>query len=66
MALIKLTFENAKKYIGKNVIFKTRRKSIVRKIIGVSYTGKTIYIEHPDLGNQIQIVTRVVHVLENN
>jgi hypothetical protein len=66
MTLIKLTPENAQNYIDRNVIFKTRRKHIVKKIIGVSYTGKTVYIEHSDLGNQIQIVTRVVHVLENN
>lgn len=64
MTLIKLTPENAQNYIGRNVIFKTRRKHIIKKITGVSHTGKTVYIEHHDLCNQIQIVTRVVHVFE--
>jgi len=63
MALIKLTPENAKKYIGKSVVFKTRKTRIVKKIISVSETGKTICIEYPDLGNNLQIVTRAVYVI---
>ncbi len=66
MTLVKLTPENVRNYIGKSIVFKTRKTRIVKKIISVSDTGKTVYIDHPDLGNQIQIVTRVVHVLENN
>jgi hypothetical protein len=65
MTLVKLTPENVRNYIGRNVVFKTRKTRIVKKIISVSYTGKTICIDHPDLGNHLQIVTRVVHVIDN-
>jgi hypothetical protein len=64
MTLIKLTPENASKYIGKNIVFKTRKTHILKKIISVSDTGKTICIDHPDLGNHLQIVTRAVYVIE--
>lgn len=64
MTLVKLTPENASKYIGKSIVFKTRKTRIVKKIISVSETGKTICIDHPDLGNHLQIVTRAVYVLD--
>ena len=64
MTSVKLTPENASKYIGKSIVFKTRRKHIVKKIISVSETGKTICIDHPDLGNHLQIVTRAVYVID--
>jgi hypothetical protein len=60
---LKLTPSNVFHYIGHNIIFKTRGQTIVKKIISVSDTGKTIYIDHPDLQNQIQIVTRNVYVI---
>ena len=63
---VRLTPENAGNYIGKNIIFKTRKTRIVKKIISVSNTGKTICIEHPDLGNHLQIVTRAVYVMDDN
>jgi len=61
---VRLTPENARNYIGRNIVFKTRKTRIVKKIISVSDTGKTICIEHPDLGNNLQIVTRAVYVIE--
>jgi hypothetical protein len=64
MTLIKLTPQNAEKYIGKSVVFKTRKTHILKKIISVSDTGKTICIDHPDLGNHLQIVTRSVYVID--
>ena len=30
---------------------------------GISPTGKTIYIQHPDLNNSLQIVTRNVYAI---
>ena len=66
MVLVKLTPENARNYIGKNVVFTSRNTQIVKTIISVSESGKTISIDHPDLGNNLQIVTRSVYVLENN
>jgi len=63
MNIIKLTPENAAQYIGKEIIFKTRNRHIVKRILGVSTTGKSIDIDHPDLGNRLQIVTRDVSVI---
>jgi hypothetical protein len=64
MVLVKLTPENARNYIGKNVVFNSRKTQIVKTIISVSETGKTICIDHPDLGNNLQIVTRSVYVMD--
>jgi len=63
MNIIKLTPENARQYIGKEIVFKTRNNHIVKRILGVSTTAKTIYIDHPDLRNKLQIVTRDVSVI---
>ena len=64
MVLVKLTPENARNYIGKNVVFTSRNTQIVKTIISVSESGKTISIDHPDLGNNLQIVTRSVYVMD--
>lgn len=64
--LVKLTPENAKQYIGYNILFKTRKQYIVKKIVGVSKTGKSISIEHPDLNNSLEITSRQVYVIVNS
>jgi len=63
MEFIKLTPDNAYQYVGSDIIFKTRNEHIIKKILGVSDTSKTIYIDHPDLNNTLQIVTRNVYVI---
>jgi hypothetical protein len=63
MNIIRLTRYNVFQYIGYEILFKTRNTHIVKKIKGVSNTGKTIHIEHPDLGNQLQLVTRKIYVI---
>jgi hypothetical protein len=63
MNLLKLTQQNAFKYIGNSIIFRTRNQYKIKKINGVSLTGKTVYIDHPDLNNSLQIVTRNVYVI---
>jgi len=65
MNLIKLTPENASQYIGCEVIFKTRKQHVVKKILGVSDTGKSIQIDHLDLKDNLQIVTRKVYVIKD-
>jgi len=60
---LKLVPANASKYIGYQIQFKTRKTTILKTILGVSDTGKTIYIDHPDLNNCIQIVSRNVKVI---
>jgi hypothetical protein len=63
MNTIKLTPDNVYQYIGREIIFKSRNSNIVKRIINVSNTGKTIQIDHPDLKNNLQIVTRNVYVI---
>ena len=61
--LIKLTPENVHQYLGYNILFGTRSQYITKKILGVSKTGKSIQIEHPDLQNSLEIVNRQVYVI---
>jgi len=63
MNTIKLTTDNVFQYIGYDIIFKTRESHIIKKIIGVSKTGKSITIDHPDLNNKLEIVSRNVYVI---
>jgi hypothetical protein len=60
---IKLTPENVRNYIGFEILFKTRNKHIVKTILNVSESGKTIYIDHNDLKNSLEIVKRNVYVI---
>jgi len=53
MELIRLTQQNSHKYIGYEILFKTRGSHIVKKIVGV--TNTSVKIDHPDLHNQLQI-----------
>tara|TARA_B100000902_G_C27090785_1_gene803733 strand:+ start:544 stop:888 length:345 start_codon:yes stop_codon:yes gene_type:complete len=63
LRLVRLTKENVFNYIGCEIIFKTRGSNIVKRIMTCSKTGKTITIEHADLKNSLQIVSRKVYVL---
>lgn len=53
MKFIRLTPENVRYYVGSEIIFKSRGKSIVKIILDISKSGKSIKIDHPDL----QIIT---------
>jgi hypothetical protein len=61
MKLVRLTQKNLSKYIGYQILFKSRDKHIVKKILGINNTS--VKIDHIDLHNQIQIVSRKVYVL---
>ena len=63
MNTIKLTPENVTQYINHEIIFKTRNNHILKRILGVSTTGKSIQIDHPDLQNSLEIVKRKVYVI---
>ena len=63
MNTIRLTPENAYQYIGYEIIFKSRIHHIIKRIISVSNSGKSIKIDHPDLQNTLQLVTRNVYVI---
>ena len=60
MELIRLTQENVSKYIGYEILFKTRGKHIVKKILGINKTS--VKIDHPDLHNQL-VLSRKIYVL---
>ena len=59
----RLTCDNVFDYIGKTIQFTTRSQTLEKIILGVSTTGKTIKIDHPDLQNNLEIVKRSVYVL---
>lgn len=63
MNTIRLTRENALLHIGSEIIFQTRRQHIIKRIISVSLSGKTITIDHPDLKNTLQIGKRPRKIL---
>jgi hypothetical protein len=63
MNTIRLTPENAFQYIGYEILFKTRDNHIIKRIISVSNSGNSIKIDHPDLQNSLQLVTRNVYVI---
>ena len=60
MKLIRLTQDNASKYIGYEILFKTRGINIIKKILGVNNTS--VKIDHPDLDNCI-VFSRKIFVL---
>ena len=63
MNLLQLTPERAHEFVGYEIMFKTRGNHLVKRILDVSDTGKTVYIDHPDLNNNLEIITRKVYVL---
>lgn len=58
-----LTPENVHQYIGREIIFKTRKGHIVKRIISVCNSGESVTIDHPDLQNRLEIVSRNVYVI---
>lgn len=65
MKLLRLTPDNVRYYLDKEIIFKSRGKHIVKIILGISKSGKSIKIDHPDLQNSLQIVSREVYIILN-
>lgn len=60
MNSIQLTQENARKYVGYDIVFShdipgTKRR-VCRQILRVSRSGKTIYIDYPAVDNKLQYV----------
>ena len=63
MKLVRLTPQNVNQYIGYKITFTSRCKTLIKHIISASNSGKCIKIEHADLNNCLQIVSRKVYVL---
>jgi len=60
MKLVKLTKENMSKYIGCQIIFKSRGSYIIRNIIRIS--KQSIKINHTDLNNNL-CLSRTIYVI---
>jgi hypothetical protein len=61
--LVRLTPGNVSQYIGHEIMFRSRNRQVVTRIISVSSGLKTIKIDHPDLQNNLEIVSRKVYVI---
>jgi hypothetical protein len=59
--LVRLTPENASQYIGDGALFMSRGQYIIKEILGA--TEKCIQIDHPDLKDHLQLVSRVAYVV---
>jgi hypothetical protein len=60
---VRLTPSNAKHYIGCDLVFNSRGIKMTAKLLRVSDTGKTVYIDHDDLGGSLTIEKRIVNVV---
>ena len=54
MNSIQLTQENARKYVGYDIVFRYTNRRVCRQILRVSRSGKTIYIDYPAVDNSLQ------------
>ena len=61
MELIRLTRDNVTKYIGYEILFKTRGIYLVKKILGIN--DNSIRVEHKDLNNQLEFLSRKIFVI---
>ena len=60
----RITMDLAKKSIGKKVIFLSCGKFLMREVLGVSSTGKTINVDYPKLKNNLQ-TGRAIYILKD-
>ena len=62
MNLVRLTTDNAQSYIGKQIQFTSRGRLHTKTIISVSPT--TVRIDHPDLGNSLDISRKIMVIVD--
>ena len=61
MELVRLTKDNCSQYNGYNIIFKTRKNFIIKTILGINKCS--VKIDHPDLKDNVEFISRKVFVL---
>lgn len=61
MNFVKLNTDNAPKFVGYNIVFKTGGQFIVKKIISASRTS--VKVDYPRLKNSLEILTRDIQVI---
>jgi len=67
MNSVRLTPDNSRKYVGNDITFilntNGTNRIVTRQILRVSKTGKTIYIDYPDLNNKLLIISTNIDVI---
>ena len=63
MNTLRLTPDNVFQYRNHQIIFKHRNIYVVKSIIDISNSGKTLKIDIPYLKNNLEIVSRKVYVI---
>jgi hypothetical protein len=63
MNTLRLTPDIVFQYMNHQIIFKHRNIYIVKSIIDISNSGKTLKIDMPCLKNNLEIVSRKVYVI---
>jgi hypothetical protein len=61
MNTIRLTLLNVRDFIGHKIIFIIKNKYILKEIISVS--GNSIFIEYPEINNELDITLHETYVL---
>jgi len=61
MNMVRLTTENAQRYIGKKIQFTSRGRLHTKTILSVSPTS--VRIDHPDLKNCLEYKSRKIMVI---
>jgi hypothetical protein len=64
MKLLKVTPQNSKQVVGRQVLFTSCGKKVMCTVLRASESGKTIYINHPDLKGNLEVVSRAVYCVE--
>jgi len=62
MTLVRLTSENASRYIGKQIQFTSRGKLQTKTILRVTPTS--VRIDHPDLNNNVHFGRKIMVIVD--
>uniref|UniRef100_A0A6C0JZ21 RRM domain-containing protein n=1 Tax=viral metagenome TaxID=1070528 RepID=A0A6C0JZ21_9ZZZZ len=64
MQLVRLTSGNVSQYIGYEIMFRSRNKNVVSRILGVNSSLTSIKVDHPDLQNNLTISRRIYVIVQ--
>lgn len=59
MRQVRLTVDNVHQFIGHIITFTSRKRIVHSRLRRVSPSGKTLYIDHDDLGSNIVIGRKI-------
>lgn len=61
---VRVSQANSRVLIGRIVEYWSRGEMKTSRILGVSASGKTLVIDNLDLQNGLQVVSRIVHLID--